>query len=177
MPRAPQAPPPPTPPTPQPPPPQAPPAPTPQGDDLLVVVGLPAIGPKAQVHLASPGGFVQEPLEVGDRLGTGQIAMVDYRALPMPGNPREISQSRVIVKIGRNYWAVELGQQLGQRRILRSQELPDALKPRPARPKAGSAQRPPPAKPKSAGPATTQPTLEASAAKGGAGQPGGNRIP
>ena len=143
----------------------------------MVVVGLPAIGAKAQIHVASPGGFVKNPLKVGDRLGAGQIAMVDYRVLPMPGNPKEISQSRVIFKIGRNYWAVELGQRIGQRRILRSHELPDALKPRPAKPKAGSAQRPSGAKPKSGGLATTQPTLEASAAKGGAGQPGGNRIP
>jgi hypothetical protein len=33
--------------------------------------------------------------------------MVDYRPLPMPGNEGLKSFSRVILKIGADYWAVE----------------------------------------------------------------------
>ncbi|GAH65628.1 unnamed protein product, partial [marine sediment metagenome] len=118
---------------PKPSPPAKPPEPQQQLYDQLVVVGLPAIGEKAEVHVAMPGGDIKSPLEVGDKLATGLIAMVDYRILPMPGNPKELSQSRVILKIGRDYWSVELGQRLGQRRILRAHELPGKLKKPPHR--------------------------------------------
>lgn len=115
------------------PPPPKPPEPQQELYDQLVLVGLPAIGDKAEVHVAMPGGDIKSPLEVGDKLATGLIAMVDYRILPMPGDPKELSQSRVILKIGRDYWSVELGQRLGQRRILRAHELPGKLKKPPHR--------------------------------------------
>jgi len=44
---------------------------------------------------------------------------------------RIMSTGRVILKIGRGYWAVELGQTLGERRILKAKDLPDQLKPKP----------------------------------------------
>ena len=122
-------------PPPQPAVPAAPPEPRPQpvgpSHDQLVVTGLPAFGMKREVHVAMPGHDIEKPLKVGDRLPVGQIAMVDYRLLPMPGKPKIMSTGRVILRIGRNYWAVELGQTLGERRILRAKDLPDQLKPKP----------------------------------------------
>ena len=113
--------------------PETPPQPRPVGPshDQLMVTGLPAFGMKREVHVAMPGRDIQKPLKVGDTLPVGKIAMVDYRLLPMPGKPKIMSTGRVILKIGRNYWAVELGQRLGERRILRARDLPDELKPKP----------------------------------------------
>ena len=108
-----------------------PPKPAGPSHDQLVVTGLPAFGMKREVHVAMPGQDIEKPLKAGDRLPVGQIAMVDYRLLPMPGKPKIMSTGRVILKIGRNYWAVELGQTLGERRILRAKDLPDQLKPKP----------------------------------------------
>jgi hypothetical protein len=58
----------------------------------------------------------------------GEIAMVDFRPMPRPGKPEEVSDSRMIVRIGKDYWAVELGQRLNERRVLRPAELPEELK-------------------------------------------------
>ncbi len=109
----------------------APPQPVGPSHDQLVVTGLPAFGMKREVHVAMPGRDIEKPLKVGDKLPVGQIAMVDYRLLPMPGKPKIMSTGRVILKIGRGYWAVELGQTLGERRILKAKDLPDQLKPKP----------------------------------------------
>ncbi len=105
--------------------------PTPQSE-RLVVTGLPAINGKQEVHVAIRGQDIKKVLRVGDSLSIGKIVMVDYRLMPMPGKPRLISQSRVILKAGKNYWAVERGQRLDQRRILRPEELPEKLRTPPA---------------------------------------------
>ena len=98
----------------------------------LVVTGLPAYNGRTEVHVAIPGQDIKKVLKVGDALPAGKIVMVDYRQMPMPGKPHLISQSRVILKAGKDYWAVELGQRMDQRRILRPEELPEKLKTPPA---------------------------------------------
>ena len=127
--------PPPTPPPASPPQPQ-PEAPTPQRSwyDDLQVVGLPAHNGIPEIHLAPPGQDMKTVRKVGDRLPIGLIVMVDYRPMPMPipGDPKNESQSRLILRVGKNYWAVESGQALHQRRVLRPDELPDELKPKPS---------------------------------------------
>jgi len=117
--------------------------PSPPGsDDELVVVGLPAHAGVPQVHVARPGHPVGKPLKVGDPLAGGTIAMVDYRVLPMPQDPKRKSTARVIVKIQRDYWAIELGQRLGDRRILRPRDLPPRLRPGAVENSAAIATRP-----------------------------------
>ena len=110
--------------------------------DRLQVVGLPSRGGEAEVHLAKDGRDIDEPLKVGDELPIGQIAMVDYRVMPMPDDPDVLSTGRVILKTGAEYWAVELGQTLGQRRILRASELPEELKPKKEPPPAAPPETP-----------------------------------
>ncbi len=105
--------------------------PTPQFG-RLVVTGLPAVAGRQEVHVAIPGQDIEKVLKVGDSLEIGKIVMVDYRLMPMPGKPHLISQSRVILKAGKNYWAVERGQRLDQRRLLRPEELPEELRTPPA---------------------------------------------
>ncbi|MFW6154989.1 MAG: hypothetical protein ACOC95_07230 [Planctomycetota bacterium] len=65
---------------------------------------------------------------VGDKLGDGTIACVDYRPMPTPGDPEVLSPSRAILKINNRYYAVELGQTLAQKRVLNSDDLPGALR-------------------------------------------------
>jgi len=110
-------------------PPDPPPAPLPQSPyDGLVVTGLSSRGGQPEVCVGRPGQDVEKVYKVGDKLQIGQIAMVDYRVLPMPGKPDELSASRVILKIGKDYLAVEAGQRLGDRRVLRRKELPESLR-------------------------------------------------
>jgi len=65
--------------------------------------------------------------KTGDSLAGGQIVMVDYRMLPSPEKPEILSPSRVIVRIGPEYWAVEVGRTLGEKRLLKVDELPAGL--------------------------------------------------
>lgn len=53
--------------------------------------------------------------------------MVDYRPMPLPGNAFLQSFSRVIIKIGSEYWAIDRGQTLADRRKLSTSELPSQL--------------------------------------------------
>ncbi|MFP4052335.1 MAG: hypothetical protein ACLFV7_00550 [Phycisphaerae bacterium] len=82
---------------------------------------------KQDVRVEGPHG--QSTLyHPGDKLAGGEIVMVDIRPLPIPDKPELTSPSRVILKIGNEYWAVELGKPLSTRRRLPEQQLPDELK-------------------------------------------------
>lgn len=79
--------------------------------------------------------------KVGESLGEGKIVHIDYRRMPMPRSPELISTSRLILKFEKEYYAVELGQSLTDRRPLKPEELPAELRARPAattRPAAGA---------------------------------------
>jgi hypothetical protein len=65
--------------------------------------------------------------KAGDALGGGTIVMVDYRPLPMPGKVGLLSHSRVILKIGSDYFAVERGQSLAEKYRLTPEQLPEGL--------------------------------------------------
>ncbi len=54
--------------------------------------------------------------------------MIDYRELPKPEKPKLLSSSRVILKIGEDYWAVDLGQILTKKRRLEGQLVPQELR-------------------------------------------------
>jgi hypothetical protein len=62
----------------------------------------------------------------GDTWGGGVIAMVDYRMMPHPTKQRS-SESRVILRIGAEYWAIELGQTLAEKYKLSAAQLPEQL--------------------------------------------------
>jgi len=73
--------------------------------------------------------------KLGEELSGGKIVMVDYRLLPVPQNPPNpnphgvevFSPSRAILQFEREYWAVELGQSIDERRKLKYEDLPDEL--------------------------------------------------
>ena len=114
-----------------PPPPPAPapsttPPPAPQLDTFQVVSlsewqGLP------EVHVRDLKTQKTASYGEGDDLAGGKIVAVDYRLMPYPGKAGLNSHSRVIVKIGPDFWAVERGQTLADKRRLTNEQLPKKL--------------------------------------------------
>lgn len=78
----------------------------------LRVVSLSEWGGVSEVHVRDQVNQSTLRYKPGDALAGGVIVMVDYRPLPMPGNEALKSFSRVIVKIGPEYWAIERGRTL-----------------------------------------------------------------
>lgn len=111
------------------------------------VVGLPTWAGEPEVQVVDSRSSPAEVRKctIGDRLGTGTVVKVDYRPMPLPTDPKQSSPSRVILKIGSDYWAVELGQTLAEKHRLSTEDLPEDLKPAetsnaesgPTRPSAG----------------------------------------
>ncbi len=115
----------------------APAEPPPSGEPArpdLRVVSLSAWDGQPEVHLFDPAQqrtLVRRP---GEALLDGEVATVDYRPLPLPGKPGLLSYSRLIWRCDTNFWAVEAGQSLSERRLLGIEELPAALRPVPPLP-------------------------------------------
>ena len=63
----------------------------------------------------------------GDELAGGKIVMIDYRKMPFPKKPALLSQSRVILIIGEDYWAIERGNTLADKHKLVPEQLPENL--------------------------------------------------
>jgi hypothetical protein len=64
----------------------------------------------------------------GDSFAGGTIVMVDYRPMAMPGNEALKSFSRVIVKVGSEFWAIERGKTLADKYQLKAEQVPPQLK-------------------------------------------------
>jgi hypothetical protein len=99
----------------------------PPGPGSLRVVSLSEWRGEPEVHVRDLNSQKTVRYKVGDGLADGTIVMVDYRPLPMPGNEGLRSFSRVILKIGNEYWAVERGQTLADKRRLETAQLPESL--------------------------------------------------
>ena len=118
---------------PPPPPPGSPPSPPPPspgtepGPETFRVVSLSEWMGQPEVHVRDLTNQKTLRFKSGDPLAGGTIVMVDYRPLPMPDNAGLQSFSRVIVKIGNEYWAVERGKTLADRHRLKPEELPAQL--------------------------------------------------
>jgi hypothetical protein len=101
--------------------------PKPPGPESFRVVSLSDWGGEPEVHVRDLTNQKVLRYRVGDQLADGAIVMVDYRPLPLPGNDALLSFSRVIVQIGTNYWAIERGQTLADKRQLGADQLPESL--------------------------------------------------
>ncbi len=95
----------------------------------LKVVSLSSWENQPEAHLYDGRNQKTTVCHPGEKLLDGELAMVDYRPLPWPGKPGLLSYSRLIWRIGEEYWAVEIGQTLAERRRLSAAELPPSLKP------------------------------------------------
>ena len=109
-----------------------PPATPPSPASRFKVVGLPEWSDSQAVFVSDSSTGQTRAYKPGDVLGGGVIAMVDYRALPSQANPKILSPSRVILKIGPEYFAVELGEYLSAKRRLSDSDLPASLRELPA---------------------------------------------
>jgi len=96
--------------------------------DVLRVVSLSNWGGTPEVAVCDTNSMKISSFKAGDTLAGGQIVMVDYRTLPMPGQPGLFSNSRVILKVGTNFWAVEHGQPLSAKYPLAPEQLPTELR-------------------------------------------------
>jgi len=112
-------------------PPQATPPPSTTAQSHFRVVGLPDWTEKQEVFVADSATRQVRSYKPGDTLGGGVIMLVDYRPMPLLANPNILSPSRVILKIGPEYFAVELGQDLTEKRRLPDSMLPEEIRPAP----------------------------------------------
>jgi hypothetical protein len=97
--------------------------------EMLKIVSLSQWQGTAEVHLCDLNTMKVTRLKPGDPLAEGQIVMIDYRTRPLRDKPELLSSSRVILKIGQEYWAVENGQTLNAKYLLTPELLPAELTP------------------------------------------------
>lgn len=104
------------------------PAPPPGPQKRLRVTGLSTLSGVPEVSVRNRSDGEVKTYKLGESLGNGTIVMIDYRPMPKPEDPRDLSGSRVILRIGGNYWAVEIGQYLVDKYRLKALELPPGLR-------------------------------------------------
>lgn len=98
------------------------------GPESLRVVSLSEWQGFPEIHVRDLPNQRTLSFRPGDPLAGGVVVMVDYRPLPVPDKPGLRSDSRVIIRIGAEYWAVERGRTLADKYKLASEQLPENLK-------------------------------------------------
>jgi hypothetical protein len=114
----------------------------------LKLVGLPDWGEGPEVNIRNEDSGKLETYSVGEALMGSEIMAVDYRVLQHPRNPLLFSTSRVILRSGRDFFAIEVGDMLAQKHKLTLEQLPPAvradiekwMRPAPAPPQQNAAQ-------------------------------------
>ncbi|MSU36701.1 MAG: hypothetical protein EXS36_16710 [Pedosphaera sp.] len=100
---------------------------TPPGPETFKVVSLSEWNGKPEVHVRDLTAQKTLRYQPGEAFAGGTLMMVDYRSLPLPGNPLLQSSSRAILRIGSAFWAIERGQTLADKRKLNPNELPPGI--------------------------------------------------
>ena len=95
--------------------------------EMLKVVSLSEWQGSPEVHVLNLASMSVQVLKPGDAWAGGQIVMVDYRTKPLRGKPDLLSFSRVIFRVGSEFWAVEQGQTLAEKYPLAADALPSGL--------------------------------------------------
>ncbi len=99
----------------------------PPGPESFRIVSLSEWMGQPEIHVRDLIQQKTQRYKPGDQLAGGTIVCVDYRPLPMPGNELLRSDSRVIVKVGGDYFAIERGKTLADKRKLTLSQLPSEL--------------------------------------------------
>jgi hypothetical protein len=94
------------------------------GPETFRIVSLSEWMGQPEVHVRDLTAQKTVRFKPGEPFAGGTLVCVDYRPLPMPGNSFLRSDSRVIVRIGTEYWAIERGRTLAEKRKLTPEELP-----------------------------------------------------
>jgi hypothetical protein len=97
------------------------------GPESLRVVSLSQWEGLPEIHVRDLVNQRTVRYQPGDPLAGGVVVMVDYRPLPFPDKPGLRSDSRVIIKIDNEYWAVERGRTLADKYKLSRGQLPENL--------------------------------------------------
>jgi hypothetical protein len=97
------------------------------GPETFRVVSLSEWEGQPEIHVRDLTAQKTVRYKPGDPLAGGTIALVDYRALPLPGGNGLLSHSRVIVRVKEEFWAIERGQTLADLRKLELAQLPPEL--------------------------------------------------
>jgi len=92
--------------------------------NLLKVVSLSEWRGVPEVHIFDTASMRVQRYRPGDELAGARIVMIDYRRRPRPDKPDLWSASRVILRWGSEYWAVEHGQTLADKHLLSPGDLP-----------------------------------------------------
>jgi hypothetical protein len=99
----------------------------PPGPENFRIVSLSEWEGQPEVHVRDLTAQKTMQFKPGDELAGGVVVMVDYRPMPKPGNSLLQSFSRLILKIGDEYWAVERGKTLADKYKLAQTDLPPSL--------------------------------------------------
>lgn len=99
------------------------PAPAGPGPESFKVVSLSEWEGQPEIHILDTGAQKTRRYKPGDQLAGGTIVCVDYREMPMPDS-FALSESRVIVKVGAEFWAIERGKTLADKHKLDPEQLP-----------------------------------------------------
>lgn len=101
--------------------------PGPPGPETFRIVSLSEWQGQPEVHVRDTTTQTTARYKAGDTLAGGTIALVDYRAMPLPGASGLQSYSRVIVRVKDDFYAIERGQTLADMRKLEPEKLPPQL--------------------------------------------------
>jgi hypothetical protein len=97
------------------------------GPETFRIVSLSEWNGQPEVHVRDLTAQKTIRYKPGEPFAGGTLVCVDYRPLPMPGNSFLRSDSRVIVRINNEYWAVERGKTLAEKHKLGPEQLPTEL--------------------------------------------------
>jgi hypothetical protein len=107
---------------------------TPPGPETFKIVSLSEWQGQPEVHVLDLTSQRTFRYKSGDVLAGGKVVMVDYRSMPMPGREIVQSESRVILRFGEEYWSIERGRTLADKRKMTPAELPQELLAKNAKP-------------------------------------------
>lgn len=99
----------------------------PAGPESFRIVSLSEWMGEPEVHVRDQINQRTLRYKPGDNLAGGTVVMVDYRRMPMPGSIGLESYSRVIVRIGSDFWAIEHGKTLADKHKLPPNDWPEQL--------------------------------------------------
>ena len=97
------------------------------GPETFRIVSLSEWMGQPEVHVRDLTARKTLRFRPGDAFAGGTLVCVDYRPLPAPGNEFLRSDSRVIVRIGSEYWAIEHGRTFADKHRLAPEQLPPVL--------------------------------------------------
>ena len=101
--------------------------PGPPGPETFRIVSLSEWQGQPEIHVRDLTTQKTARYKPGDALAGGTIALVDYRAMPLPGASGLQSFSRVIVRVKDEFFAIERGQTLADLRKMEVAKLPPEL--------------------------------------------------